>query len=107
MLPRISLKNPIGVMMVSFAVIVLGVTSLQRLPVDLFPDVPVPVIIVGTFYPGATPEVVEQSVTYPIERAVSQSSNIWYTESLSRYGLSTVAVWFRWGADVNAALLEV
>lgn len=107
MLPRLSLRNPIGVLMVSLAVVVLGVTSFQKTPVDLFPDVPVPVIIVGTLYPGATPEVVEQSVTYQIERAVSQASNLWYTESLSRYGLSTVAVWFRWGADVNAALLEV
>jgi CzcA family heavy metal efflux pump len=107
MLPRISLRNPIGVLMVSLVIIVLGVTSAKRLPVDLFPEVPVPLIIVGTFYPGATPEVVEQSVTYPIERAVSQSSNLWYTESLSRYGLSTVAVWFRWGADVDAAQLEV
>ena len=107
MLPRISLKNPIAVLMVSLAVIILGVTSVQRLPVDLFPQLAVPVIVVGTMYPGATPEVVEQTVTYPIERAVSQASGLWYVESLSRYGFSSVTVWFRWGANVDAAQLEV
>jgi CzcA family heavy metal efflux pump len=106
-LPRTSLKNPIAVMMVSLAVIVLGVTSVQRLPVDLFPQVTVPVIVIGTMYPGATPEVVEQTVTYPIERFVSQAANLWYIESLSRYGFSSVTIWFRWGANVDAAQLEV
>src|SRR5437762_1246207 len=94
-------------MMVSLAVVVLGVTSVQRLPVDLFPQLTVPVIVVGTMYPGATPEVVEQTVTYPVERAVAQSSNLWYIESLSRYGFSSVTIWFRWGSNVDAAQLEV
>jgi multidrug efflux pump subunit AcrB len=93
--------------MISLAVIVLGVTSIQRLPVDLFPQVTVPVIVIGTMYPGATPEVVEQTVTYPIERFVSQAANLWYVESLSRYGFSSVTIWFRWGSNVDAAQLEV
>jgi CzcA family heavy metal efflux pump len=93
--------------MASLAVIVLGVTSAKRLPVDLFPNVSVPVIVIGTMYPGATPEIVEQTVSYPVERAVAQSSNVWYIESVSRYGFSSVTVWFRWGANVNAAQLEV
>jgi hydrophobe/amphiphile efflux-1 (HAE1) family protein len=107
MLPRVSLRNPVAVLMISLATIIIGVTSVQRLPVDLFPQLTVPVIVVGTMYPGATPEVVEQTVTYPVERAVAQASNLWYIESLSRFGFSSVTIWFRWGANVDAAQLEV
>src|SRR5690606_24930353 len=102
-----ALRNPIAVLMFSIAVLVMGAISTQRLPVDLFPKLSVPVIIVGTSFRGAAPETVEQSVTFPVEQAVAQAWNIDTVTSTTRQGLSIVYAWFEWGSDINAALLDV
>jgi CzcA family heavy metal efflux pump len=102
-----ALRNPIAVLMISIAILLFGGLSLQRLPVDLFPKLSVPVIIVGTSFRGAAPETVEQSVTFPVEQAVAQAWNIETVTSTTRQGLSIVYAWFRWGSDIDAALLDV
>jgi CzcA family heavy metal efflux pump len=104
---KAALRNPVAVLMFSIAVILLGGVALRRLPVDLFPKLSVPVIIVGTSFRGAPPETVEQSVTYPVEQAVAQAWNIQTVTSSTRQGLSVVYAWFRWGSDIDAALLDV
>ncbi len=106
-LTKASLKNPIAIFFFSVAMILLGTVSLKKLPIDLFPNINVPVIMVGTLYPGANPSDVERSVSYIIERAVSGVSNLDYVASTNKVGLSIVRVWFKWGADINAAELEV
>ena len=93
--------------MLSLAMVVLGVTSLQRLPVDLFPQIQVPVAFVGVIYKGAPPLDIEQSVVYPIEKAVSSASNVEHVESFSKQGLGAVQIWFNWGADINVGQMEV
>ena len=93
--------------MLSLAMVVLGVTSLQRLPIDLFPHIQVPVAFVGVIYKGAPPLDVEQSVVYPIEKAVSSASNVEHVESFSKQGLGAVQIWFNWGADINVGQMEV
>lgn len=104
---KLALKNPIGVLMFGLALALLGVIGLQKLPLDLFPKVDVPVIMIGTLYPGAAPEVVERTVSYPIETAVGQTANLDYVSSQSRYGLSVVRAWYRWGTNIDAAQLQV
>jgi CzcA family heavy metal efflux pump len=104
---KAALRNPVAVLMCSVALLLLGGLSLQRLPVDLFPRLSVPVIIVGTSFRGAAPETVEQSVTFPIEGAVAQAWNIDSVTSSTRQGLSIVQAWFHWGSDIDAALLDV
>jgi len=93
--------------MLSIALLLLGSIGFRRLPVDLFPKLSVPVIIVGTSFRGAPPETVEQSVTFPVERAVAQAWNIATVTSSTRQGLSVVYAWFQWGSDIDAALLDV
>jgi CzcA family heavy metal efflux pump len=93
--------------MLSLAMVVLGGASLQRLPVDLFPNISVPVVFVGVIYKGAPPVDIEQSVIYPIEKAVSSSSNVEHVESFSKLGLGAIQVWFNWGADINVGQMEV
>ena len=68
---RLALRNPIGVLMFSLALALLGFIGLSKLPLDLFPKVDVPVVMIGTLYPGASPEIVERTVSYRIERAVA------------------------------------
>lgn len=102
-----ALRNRIGILMLSLAMVVLGVTSLQRLPIDLFPHIQIPVAFVGVIYKGAPPLDIEQSVVYPIEKAVSSASNVEHVESFSKQGLGAVQIWFNWGADINTGQMEV
>ncbi len=104
---KAALRNPVAVLMLSIALLLLGGIGARRLPVDLFPKLSVPVIIVGTSFRGAPPETVEQSVTFPVERAVAQAWNIATVTSSTRQGLSVVYAWFQWGSDIDAALLDV
>ncbi|TLY27706.1 MAG: efflux RND transporter permease subunit [Nitrospirae bacterium] len=106
-LTLLALRNRIGILMLSLAMVVLGVTSLQRLPVDLFPNISVPVVFVGVIYKGAPPVDIEQSVVYPIEKAVSSASNVEHVESFSKHGIGAVQIWFNWGADINVGQMEV
>ncbi len=106
-LTRLALRNPILILMMSLMVIVLGAVSLQRLPVDLFPDITVPVVRVATFYQGAGPSDVEKTITQPIERAVAASPGVDRVESTSKQGVSVVSVWFQYGTNLDNAQFEV
>ncbi len=106
-LTLLALRNRIGILMLSLAMVVLGATSLERLPVDLFPNIQVPVVFVGVIYKGAPPLDIEKSVIYPIEKAVSSASNVEHVESFSKQGIGAVQVWFNWGADINVGQMEV
>ena len=106
-LTLLALRNRIGILMLSLAMVVLGATSLDRLPVDLFPNIQVPVAFVGVIYKGAPPLDIEQSVLYPIEKAVSSASNVEHVESFAKHGFGSVQIWFNWGADINVGQMEV
>ncbi|MGH7232486.1 MAG: efflux RND transporter permease subunit [Nitrospiraceae bacterium] len=106
-LTLLALRNRVGILMLSLAMVVLGATSLERLPVDLFPNIQVPVAFVGVVYKGAPPLDIEQSVVYPIEKAVSSASNVEHVESFAKHGIGAVQVWFNWGADINVGQMEV
>src|SRR3989449_164541 len=103
-LTRAAGRNPILVLMVCIATVVLSQIALTRLPVDLFPNITVPAITVSTSYSGASPEDVERTVTYPIEQAMTRVAGVQQLNSTSRRGSSMVQVWFDWGADLNVAV---
>src|SRR2546430_2648832 len=106
-LTRAAVRNPILVLMVCIATVVLSQIALTRLPVDLFPNITVPAITVSTSYSGASPEDVERTVTYPIEQAMTRVAGVQQLNSTSRRGSSMVQVWFDWGADLNVAEGEI
>jgi len=106
-LTRLALKNPVLILMMSLMLIVLGIVSLNKLSVDLFPDITIPVIRVATFYTGAGPADIEKSITQPIERAVSASPGVDRVESSSKQGVSLVSVWFNYGTNLDNAQFEV
>ncbi len=106
-LTRGATRNPIMVLMASIAVVVLSQVALQRLPRDLFPHITIPVIVVSTSYPGASPEAIEQTVTYPIEQAVTRVAGVTQLLSTSRQGISNVQIWFDWGTNLDTAEVEV
>src|SRR6516225_1466064 len=106
-LTRGATRNPVMVLMVSIAVVVLSQIALSRLPTDLFPKISIPVISVITNYTGASPETVERTVTYPIEQAVTRVAGVQQILSTTRQGTASVQIWFNWGTDLNNAEVEV
>ncbi len=106
-LTLLAIRNAIAVLMASLAIVVLGATSLDRMPIDLFPNINLPVITIGTAYTGANVQDIEKTVTYPIEKAVSAVANVHHVESKSRQGISVVQVWLNYDADINAGQNEI
>ncbi len=106
-LTLLAIRNAIAVLMASLALVVLGATSLDRMSIDLFPNINQPVITIGTAYTGANVQDIEKTITYPIEKAVSAVANVRHVESKSRQGFSAVQVWFNYDADLNAGQTEI
>ena len=106
-LTRLALRNPVLILMMSLMTIVLGWVSLQRLSVDLFPQIDMPVVRLATFYTGAGPADVEKSITIPLERAVSASPGVDRVESTSKQGISLVTVYFQYGVNLDNAQFDV
>ncbi len=94
-------------MMLVAAVIVLGMVSLSRLHLDLYPDMKLPVAGVIVSYPGAGPEEVESHVTRPIEEMVGTVANIKDTYSTTRAGSAVIVCHFNWGTDMDFASLQL
>src|SRR5207248_2813889 len=106
-LTRLALRNPVLILLTSLMALALGAVSLDRLAVDLFPDISIPLIRVATFYTGAGPVDIEKSITVPIERAVSASPGVDRVESVSKQGVSLVSVWFQFGTNLDNAQFDV
>ncbi len=102
-----SIRRPIGVLMVTLVIIVLGIFGLRNLSIDLLPDITYPLIKVCINYPGASPEQVEDSVTKPIERQVATVDDVEYVYSTSSEGKSCIDVNFDYGTDMDIALQNV
>ncbi len=101
------IKRPIATTMIYVAVILLGVISLTRLKVTLFPDIVFPRLTVLTGYPNVSPEEIENLVSRPIEDAVSSVSGVKKIRSFSREGLSIVDVTLDWGTNLDLATIQV
>src|SRR5712692_7178296 len=97
-----AMRNGIAILMASLCIVLLGATSLGRMPIDLFPNINYPSLRIGTIYKGASAQDVERTVTYPIEKAVSAVANVRYVESTSRQGFSVVAVPLEKNKDSDA-----
>jgi CzcA family heavy metal efflux pump len=106
-LTRLALKYPISTLMASLAILVLGLVSFFQLPIDMLPDIQIPSVTAITYYSGAGPKDMEQSVTIPIERAVSSTSDVSYIQSGTREGVSQVRIYFNWDANTNVGLIDV
>ena len=104
---RVSIDNPVFATMMMAALLVLGLFSYNRLPVEQFPDVTFPVVVISTDYPGASPENVEEEVSRKIEEAVNTISGIKTLSSRSYEGLSVVVVQFDLAIDAKAAANDV
>ena len=102
-----SIKRPVLATMFILSFMVLGIVSMTRLGIDLFPAVNIPFVNIMVVYPGASPEEVETLVTRPIEDAVAGINGVKRLESRSTEGFSRVGIELRLEVDAQAAAAEV
>src|SRR5690606_14751767 len=94
-------------LLLTLALVGLGVWSFTKLPIDATPDITNVQVQINTETPGYSPLEAEQRVTFPIETALAGLPKLDYTRSLSRYGLSQVTVVFEDGTDLYFARQQV
>jgi multidrug efflux pump subunit AcrB len=102
-----AIKYPFFILMLCFGIIVVGITTVVRMPVDLFPQIEIPVVVVATFYSGMPPQQIEADITDTFERFFTLGSNIDHIESRSLTGVSLIKVYFQPGTDPDAAVSEI
>ncbi len=106
-LSDVSIRRPVFTAMMSIALVVLGILGYRRLGTDLYPDVTFPFVTITTVYAGASPQDIEDSVTRPIEDAVSGIAGIDRVSSASREDVSLVFVEFKLSVPLAEAVQSV
>src|ERR1700721_1928204 len=102
-----SLKLPYFIVVICLFVCVLGLTSLIQMPVDMFPPINIPVVMVATFYSGMPPEQIEADITDTFERFFTLGSGIDHMESRSMNGVSLIKVYFQPGTNADADVTQI
>lgn len=102
-----AVKNPVTTIMAFVAVIVFGIYSLVKLPIDFYPEMEFPAIMVFTSYTGANASDVERNISEPLESSLNTVSNLKQITSVSRDNVSVVTLEFEYGINLNSAAMDV
>jgi multidrug efflux pump subunit AcrB len=102
-----AIRYPFFIIMLCLIIAVVGVTTVARMPVDLFPEINIPVVVVATFYNGMPPEQIESNITNPFERFFTLGSGIDHIESRSLTGVSLIRIYFQPGTNADAAVSSI
>ena len=106
-MPRFAIRNPYFILVCCLIIAVVGITSLVRMPVDLFPSINIPEVVVATFYNGMPPEEIETEITGRFERFFTLGSGIDHMESRSLPGVSIIKVYFQPGTSADSDVNEI
>jgi hydrophobic/amphiphilic exporter-1 (mainly G- bacteria), HAE1 family len=106
-MPTFSLRHPYFIVVLCLFICVLGITSVIQMPVDMFPPINIPVVLVATFYNGMPPEQIEADVTDTFERFFTLGSGIDHMESRSMSGVSLIKIYFQPGTNANADVTQI
>src|ERR1700689_51775 len=106
-MPRFAIRYPYLIIVVCLMVCVVGVTTLVRMPVDLFPQINIPVVVVATFYSGMPPEQIENDITGQFERMFTLAGGIDHMESRSLTGVSLIKVYFQPGSNPDSDVTSI
>ncbi|MCH5234373.1 MAG: efflux RND transporter permease subunit [Muribaculaceae bacterium] len=102
-----AVKRPIMTTLCFVTVIILGLFSLFKLPIDLYPDIDTNTIMVITMYPGASAEDIEQNVTKPLENTLNSVEHLKHITSNSRENTSVITLEFEYGYDIDVLTNDV
>ena len=106
-MPKFALRYPFFIIMLCLMVMLVGVVNTVRMPVDLFPKIDMPVVVVATFYSGMPPEQIEADITNTFERFFTLAASVDHSESRSLTGVSLIKIYFKPGHRPNAALSNI
>ena len=102
-----SVKRPVTVILIFVAVVIIGLFSLQKLPIDLYPDIDTNTIMVMTTYQGASAQDIEQNVTRPLENTLNSVEHLKHITSNSKENISIVTLEFEYGYNIDALTNDV
>ncbi|HEY4086264.1 MAG TPA: efflux RND transporter permease subunit [Bryobacteraceae bacterium] len=104
---RFAIRTPYLIIVIALIVAVLGGVSVARMPVDMFPSINIPMVVVATFYNGMPPEQIESDITSRFERQFTLASGIEHIESRSLPGASVIRVYFQPGTNSDSAVATI
>src|SRR6476659_5225863 len=104
---KFAIGNPYFIVVICLVIMVVGLTSVVRMPVDMFPAMNIPVVVVATFFSGMPPEQIENDITGRFERFFTLGSGIEHIESRSLPGVSIIKVYFQPGTNADSAVTTV
>jgi len=104
---RFAIRTPYFIVVVALIIAVVGGTALVRMPVDMFPNINIPMVVVATFYNGMPPEQIETDITSRFERQFTLASGIEHIESRSLPGASVIRVYFQPGTNSDSAVATI
>ena len=104
---RFAIKYPYFIIVLCLMISIVGSVTLVRMPVDLFPPINIPVVVVATFYSGMAPEQIETDITGRFERFFTLASGIDHIESRSLPGVSLIKVYFQPGMNSDTAVNSI
>jgi multidrug efflux pump subunit AcrB len=104
---RFAIRTPFLIIVICLVITIVGLVSVARMPVDLFPSMNIPVVAVATFYSGMPPEQIEGNITYHLERFFTLASGIDHMESRSLAGVSVIKVYFQPGTNPDSAVTSI
>jgi multidrug efflux pump subunit AcrB len=102
-----AIRYPFFIIVLCLIVAIVGTVTLVRMPVDLFPPINIPVVVVATFYSGMPPQQIETSITNPFERFFTLGSGIDHIESRSLPGVSLIKIYFQPGTNADSHLSAI
>ncbi|MDE7103004.1 MAG: efflux RND transporter permease subunit, partial [Bacteroidales bacterium] len=102
-----AVNKPVTTMMVFTAIILFGLYSMTKIPIDLYPDMEMPAISVMTVYAGANAADIEENITKPIENSLTTVDKLKEISSTSKDNLSIVSLEFEWGSDLDVATNDI
>jgi multidrug efflux pump subunit AcrB len=106
-MPKFALRFPFFILMLCLVIALIGAVTVVRMPVDLFPRIDMPVVVVATFYNGMPPRQIEADITNTFERFFTLAANVDHSESRSLTGVSLIKIYFKAGTNPNAALSNI
>src|SRR4029078_3795022 len=104
---RFAIRTPYFIVVVALIIAVVGGTALARMPIDMFPNINIPMVVVATFYNGMPPEQIETDITSRFERQFTLASGVEHIESRSLPGASVIRVYFQPGTNADSAVATI
>ena len=101
------IERPVLASVISIIIVIAGIIGLVTLPVEQYPSIAPPTVMVRASYPGASAETVQKSVTIPLEQAINGVENMDYITSSSASGSASLNIYFKQGTDPDMAAVNV